>query len=193
MIFRMLKNRIIINKLIGNSSSIIHPTTTFKQHEHICFKGNVFIGENSKLLCWDRYSYKGKKQQLYPYIEIGNNVHITRNLTIQCAGKIIIEDDVLIASDVFIINYNHGINPLEPNYLDNKLDSKEVIIHKGVWIGNNAIILPGVEIGEKSIIGAGSVVTKSIPDYCIAAGNPAIVIKKFDFEANKWVKINEHN
>lgn len=63
-----------------------------------------------------------------------------------------------------------------------------VTIENGVWIGNNVIILPNVTIGEKSIVGAGSVVTKSIPAYSVAVGNPAHVIKHFDFEANIWIE-----
>ena len=66
----------------------------------------------------------------------------------------------------------------------------KVLLENGVWIGNSTIILPGVTIGEKSIIGAGSVVTKSIPPYCIAAGNPAKVIKKYDFNTKMWVHTN---
>ena len=72
--------------------------------------------------------------------------------------------------------------------LDNPLNISVggVTIENGVWIGNNVIILPNVTIGEKSIVGAGSVVTKSIPAYSVAVGNPAHVIKHFDFEANIW-------
>ena len=60
--------------------------------------------------------------------------------------------------------------------------------HIGVGSFSNVIILPNVTIGEKSIVGAGSVVTKSIPAYSVAVGNPAHVIKHFDFEANIWIE-----
>lgn len=52
-----------------------------------------------------------------------------------------------------------------------------------------AIIMPGVTIGKRSVIGAGAVVTKSVPQYCVAVGNPAKIIKKFDFEQGKWVRV----
>ena len=64
----------------------------------------------------------------------------------------------------------------------------EIKIEDGVWIGNSVIILPGVKIGKKSIIGAGSVVCKSIPDYCVAVGNPARIIKRYDHSSNIWRK-----
>ncbi len=148
----------------------------------------VVIGENSRLLCWD--SYKGTGFDDPPQITIGSGVHATRNLTIQCANKVTIGENVLIASDVFIVDYNHGMSPLTANYLDNPLDISEgITIEEGVWIGNNVIILPHVTIGKKSVIGAGSVVTKSIPPYTVAAGNPAKVIKRFDFDRNEWVGV----
>lgn len=66
------------------------------------------------------------------------------------------------------------------NYVD-----KPVRIEDGAWIGAGAIILPGVTIGIQSIVGAGSVVTRDVPDGCVVAGNPARVIKKFDLSASK--------
>jgi lipopolysaccharide O-acetyltransferase len=101
-----------------------------------------------------------------------------------------IGNSVLIASNVLISSENHGMNPeSDIPYMDQDLIARDVVIKDGAWIGQNVCILPGVTIGEKSIIGAGSIVTKSIPDYCIAAGNPAKVIKKYDFSSHKWVSI----
>lgn len=155
--------------------------------QYIQCGSNVAIGENSKLLCWD--SYNGVKFDKPPQIIIGHGVRATRTLTIQCANKVRIGDNVLIASDVFIVDFNHGCSPLTENYLENPLSISEgVIIEDGVWIGNSVIILPGVTIGKKSIVGAGAVVTKSIPEYSIAVGNPARVIKHFDFDSNRWIK-----
>ena len=107
--------------------------------------------------------------------------------TVQCANKVTIGNDVLVSSDVFMIDYNHGLNPLTPSYLDNSLEvSKGIVVEDGVWIGNNVIILGGVTIGKKAVIAAGAVVTKDVPEYTIAAGNPANVIKKYNFENKQW-------
>ncbi|PSL48941.1 acetyltransferase-like isoleucine patch superfamily enzyme [Chitinophaga niastensis] len=92
--------------------------------------------------------------------------------------SITIEDDVLIGSGVHIYVTNHNFdNPDIPIYDQGHHLSRPVTLKKGCWIGANAIILPGVTIGENSVVGAGSVVTKSIPDRVVAAGSPAKVIK----------------
>ena len=94
----------------------------------------------------------------------------------------------MVASNVFSIDYNHGLNPLTISYLENPL-IRGVFVDDGVWIGNDVIVLPNVHIGKKSIIGAGSVVTKDIPEYCIAVGNPAKVVKTYDIKEKKWKQV----
>ena len=157
------------------------------QHPECIYLGqNVVLGDNTKLLCTT--SYNSEIFNPSPQIILGDRFHCTRNLTIQCCNSVYIENDVTIASDVFIIDYNHGFSPLTKNYLENNLSiSSGVKISNGVWIGNQCIILGGVHIGEKTIVGAGSVVTKSFPSYCIIAGNPARIIKKYDFNTNSWI------
>lgn len=117
-------------------------------------------------------------------IIIGNNVHINWNCHIGAYKSIIIQDNVLIGSNVFITDHFHGdIKPATlaiPPYKRSIYYKGPVIIEKNVWIGENVIILPNVTIGENSIVGAGSVVTKSIPPNCVAVGNPAKIIKNFN-------------
>jgi acetyltransferase-like isoleucine patch superfamily enzyme len=103
--------------------------------------------------------------------KIGENTIIHPPVFTILADKVKIGKNVLIASDVVITSENHSINP-EANepYSMQKLNTGSVSIEDGVWIGEKAIILPDVKIGKKSVVGAGSVVTKSIPPYCIAVG-----------------------
>ncbi|WP_325051010.1 acyltransferase [Legionella adelaidensis] len=92
---------------------------------------------------------------------------------------IVIEDDVLIGSGVHLYVNNHRFeNTKLPIMEQGWYPSKPITLKKGCWIGANAIILPGVSIGENAVVGAGSVVTKNIPAYCVAVGSPAKVIKK---------------
>ena len=88
-----------------------------------------------------------------------------------------------------ISSENHGVDP-DLEYVDQPLISKPVTIGDGCWIGEKVCILPGVTIGKKCIVGAGSVVTKSIPNFSMAVGNPAKIIKHYDFDKHKWEKTN---
>ncbi len=95
-------------------------------------------------------------------------------------GPIKIEKNVLIAPNCSFYSYNHGFNKNE-NIKDQPLTSKGgILINEDVWLGVGVIVLDGVDIGRGAVIGAGSVVTHSIPEYAIAAGNPARVIGKRD-------------
>ncbi|WP_345993683.1 acyltransferase [Sulfurimonas sp. HSL-1716] len=94
-------------------------------------------------------------------------------------GKVIIEDFVMMGSGVHIYTSNHKYDDKEKYLIEQySYEAENVYLRKGCWIGANSIILPGVEIGENSIVGAGSVVTKNVPSRTIYAGNPAKLIKK---------------
>lgn len=176
------------SKFQKKNPNVILENVQIKGAQYIVCGCKSVIGSGSKLLCWD--AYNGMKFDCSPEIRIGKNFHATRDLCIQCARRVIIGDDVLIASGVTIIDYNHGMDPCKVSYLFNPLQiSNGIIIGDGVWIGQNAIILPGVSIGDKSIIGAGSVVTHDVPSYCVAVGNPARIIKKYSNTEKKWISI----
>lgn len=125
-------------------------------------------------------------------LTIGNNVQMNDYVHIGAISCVKIGNDVLIASKVFITDHNHGQysgdDQDRPDSLpiERKLFSKPVVIEDKVWIGEFVSILPGVTIGQGSIIGTMSVVTKDIPPYSIAVGSPARVIKTFNFTTNKW-------
>lgn len=94
---------------------------------------------------------------------------------------ITIEDDVLIGSCVHFYVGNHNFENINISIIDQAhADSKPILLKKGCWIGAHVTILPGVVIGENSVIGAGSVVTKSVPNRVVAVGNPAKIIKNLE-------------
>ncbi len=104
---------------------------------------------------------------------IGKNVFINFDCTFLALGGIIIEDNVLIGPKVSMLSEGH---PLDPEQRDSLVPGK-VHIKKNAWIGANATILPGVTIGENSVVAAGAVVSKDVPDNTVVAGVPAKVIK----------------
>ena len=113
-------------------------------------------------------------------LEIGANTSISSFTTIFSAFGVKIGDNCLISSNVGVSSINHIQNSLNRAIDDDPSFSKPVTIGNNVWIGMNACILPGVTIGDNSIVGSGSVVTKNIPANEIWAGNPARFIKKLD-------------
>lgn len=153
----------------------------------------IFIGENFTTGFGCRLEAHPINSEKQICLLIGNNVQINDYVHIAAGQNIRIGDNVLIASRVFISDLNHGSysGKLQDSPLiiprERKLDTKPVHIKDNVWIGEGVSVLPGVTIGFGCIIGAMSVVTKSIPDYCIAVGVPAKVVKIYDFEKEKWV------
>lgn len=93
-----------------------------------------------------------------------------------------------LGQNVFVSGFNHGYRDGNMNSSVQPLDIKPVEIGEDSHIGANSVVLAGVKIGKRCQIGAGSVVTKNIPDYSVAVGNPAKVIKKFDPESGNWIR-----
>lgn len=159
-----------------------------KEVQYIKLGRHTHLGDGCKLYCWD--SYNGEKLEHAPSISIGDCVSVTAELTIQCINSVRIDDYALLASNVCILDYNHCLSPENKSYLEGPLESSAggVRLKEGCWICNNVIILPGVTIGKKSIIAAGSVVTHDVPDYTIAGGNPARILKRYDDQLKEWVR-----
>ena len=107
------------------------------------------------------------------HIKLGKNVFINHACTFLDLGGITIEDDVQIGPKVNLITENHPVDPTKRKHLD----LKSILIKRNAWIGAAATILPGVTIGENSIVAAGAVVNKDVPDNSIVGGIPAKLIK----------------
>ncbi|MCR5782258.1 MAG: sugar O-acetyltransferase [Clostridia bacterium] len=106
----------------------------------------------------------------------GSGIYANSNLTLVDDGHIYIGDKVLFGPNVTVATANH---PVDPELRSKALQyNKDVHISDNVWIGANTVIVPGVSIGRNSVIGAGSVVTKDIPDNVVAAGNPCRIIRE---------------
>jgi acetyltransferase-like isoleucine patch superfamily enzyme len=108
------------------------------------------------------------------HISLGKNVFINHACTFLDLGGIVIEDEVLVGPKVSLITENHPVAPEQRKMLD----LKRIVLKRNCWIGANSVILSGVTVGVNSVVAAGSVVTKDVPDDTVVAGVPARVIKK---------------
>ena len=157
------------------------PTTHWKLH----FKSVM------RKLCQKKFGAFGEGAEFRPgayavfcsRIFLGKRVIIrpTTMLFADPEATIEIEDDVMLGSGVHIYVSNHRHDDPDVPIIDqHSCDFARVILRRGCWVGANAIILPGVEIGENSVIGAGSIVTRSIPHRVVAAGNPARILNRIE-------------
>lgn len=186
--FLYLLRCMLFTKIIMPHSRLIRLPIDIRGKKGIDFGKNLTTGYHCRI---ESYSCNGQKSLFF-----GNNVQINDFVHIAALEKVKIGNNVLIAGKVFITDLEHGSyigNEYDSNpcsiVKDRQLSSKAVIIEDNVWIGEHVSVLPGVTIGENSIIGANSVVTKSIPPNSIAVGCPARVIKQYNFEAKRWEKI----
>jgi acetyltransferase-like isoleucine patch superfamily enzyme len=119
-------------------------------------------------------------------IILGNRVRVGIGSVI--IGPVTMGNGAGLGQHVFVSGFNHGYRDASKNSSVQPLDIKPVIIEEEAHIGANAVVTAGVTIGKRTQIGAGSVVTKSIPPFCIAVGNPAKVIKQFNHSTGMWEK-----
>jgi acetyltransferase-like isoleucine patch superfamily enzyme len=157
---------------------VLFPNVKIIGGKSIIIGSDVVISENTTISAWTEY---GADQYFKPEIIINDGCAIGSNAHITSINSIILGKGVLLGKYVTITDNSHGIINAEHFKLAPRgrpMHSKgSVIIGDNVWIGDKATVLPGVKIGENSIIGANSVVTKSIPSNCVATGCPAVVVK----------------
>jgi maltose O-acetyltransferase len=122
-------------------------------------------------------------------LRVGDNTFIGEDTFLVGAidSRIRIGKDCDISSKVTLVTGTHELDP-DGEKMAGEGFGKDIVIGNGVWVGIGATILGGVTIGNRAIIGAGSVVTRDVPDYCVVAGNPAKVIKKYDNILKIWEK-----
>ncbi|WP_145858693.1 acyltransferase [Pedobacter suwonensis] len=121
-------------------------------------------------------------------VYIGNRTLIGMSNVI--IGPVHVGDDVIIAQNVVISGLNHSYQDIDLPISKQPVVTSSVKIGNGSWIAANAVITAGVTIGAHVVIAAGAVVTKDVPDFCVAAGNPAKVIKKYHPETGLWSRIS---
>lgn len=171
----------------GNKRFYIGSRLYLNKFKYLEFGNNFYLGNDCRILFVENYGGKNYK----PSLKIGHNCTMENRFTALCADSIEIQENCLIASDVFITTENHGINPeISENYANQPLTTKPVVIEKGCWLGEKVCILPGVRLGERSIVATGAVVTKSFPSFCLVGGVPAKLLKRYNQQTHKWEKVS---
>lgn len=166
----------------------------------IPYSPGVYIGKGVHVV-------NGKNIQLGRNVQIRPNVDLfagsvfqikdgcdigTRN---RIVGNIVLEEKVLLGPDNYICSEDHSFLDITIPIMDqgthfvNNNDHSELLIGKGSWIGTHVAIIGDVHIGKNCVVGANSVVTKDIPDYCVAVGIPAKVVKQYNMETGQWEKV----
>ncbi|MDA8239465.1 MAG: SPASM domain-containing protein [Nitrospiraceae bacterium] len=163
----------------------IDPTCDIRGIQKMRFGNNVVIQKD----CWLNIAFNNTNFQ--PMIEIGEGTNIGRRCTISAANKITIGANVLLGPSILISDHNHEYRHVGVPILHQGISTHEdrIIIGDDTWIGTNTVVVGNVRIGRHCVIGANTVVTKDIPDYCVAAGNPCRVIKLFDVASGAWVDV----
>ena len=114
--------------------------------------------------------------------------HVGIGLSNILIGPVTLGNYVMLAQHIVFSGLNHGFEDITRPPRTQPVVTKPIVVADNVWIGANSVITAGVHIGKHAVIGAGSVVTKDIPEYSVAVGNPARVIKKYNFETAVWEK-----
>lgn len=177
-LIRLWRSKYYKRILCAGDNFYVFSVRNIKGKEKITIGNNFNAGKQLRLEAWTKY----EKINYNPIIKIGDNAIIGDDNHIGAINEIVIGDNLLTGSNVYITDHNHGKGDekecLLPPVKRNLYSKGPVYIGNNVWLGNNVVIMPNVTIGNGVVIGANSVVTKSVPDYCIAAGVPAKIIRR---------------
>ena len=165
--------------VIADDSVIQHPCE-FEGRNKMYFGAHIRIRKG----CWFDVSTDDPR---YKYqIELGDGTAIGRDNQFSTSSKITLGRCVMTASNVHIATQTHNYEDIEkPIMYQGATDTGPLSIGDGTWIGRNAIILCA-SVGKQCVIAAGSYVNKDVPDYCVVAGVPAKIIKRYNQETKKW-------
>jgi acetyltransferase-like isoleucine patch superfamily enzyme len=182
-----LKTRIyyrLMFKALGHGSVIYRPML-------ICNADCIEIADRVSI--WDGVRLEAVRDphgRRTPSLTIGSNTNIEQDVHIVCHNRIIIGKDVSITGRCAIVDITHPYQDINAGKIGDLIadDDSIVEIGDGAFLGYGAVILPNVRVGKRAVIGANSVVTHDVPDFSVAAGQPAKVIRVYSQKLQQWVK-----
>lgn len=145
-----------------------------------CVFGNNLRLEAVSDWCGEKFS---------PLISFGDGVMINQNFHCTCASSIRIGAGTAVTANCGIFDIIHPYDDINVNPALAQIRTKPIRIGSDCLIGMNSVILPGTELGNHCVVGANSTVSGIFPDYCVIAGSPAKIIKQYNLELNKWIKV----
>jgi acetyltransferase-like isoleucine patch superfamily enzyme len=155
----------------GKKSTIVPPVRLFGE-ERIAIGNGVFVGGGSWL---QSLPDEGSRAVA---LSIGSGTSIAGGCVLSAVRQIVLEEDVLLARNVYISDHIHKYSCTGMPVLAQGVDKvSPVRIRRGAWLGQNVVVCPGVTIGKGAVVGANSVVTRDVPDFCVVAGAPARLLK----------------
>jgi acetyltransferase-like isoleucine patch superfamily enzyme len=156
------------------------------QAEYISIGENAFVAEDVWL------NVITQVEGVKPRITLGPGCKIGRRTTISSRNRIILEEDVMTAPSVLIMDHNHEYSDIDKPISEQGVTAGGTItIGRNSWLGYGSVIFCSqgeVVLGRNCIVGANAVVTKSFPAYSVIAGNPAVLVKRYDTDSGKWVR-----
>src|SRR3954447_8140449 len=174
----------------GTGSGILFPTVALYGEPYIRIGCDVIVGPYCTLSAG---VMPGHVPDNDPVVAIGDAVLIGRCSGIVGHRSVTIGDGVFTGHHVYVTDANHGYEDVHETIGRQFAAPKPVAVGAGSWLGHGSIVLPGASVGEHVAVGAGSVVTGDLPDYSVAVGNPARVIKRYDNERAEWISVlSEH-
>lgn len=156
----------------------------------------ISIGERVGIRDGIRLEVVRSTERRTPSLSIGNNTNIEQNVHIVCHSRVQIGRNVSITGNAAIVDVTHPFEDVDDmKKIGARIADEDsfVEIGDGAFLGYGCVVLPNVRIGTHAVIGANSVVVSDVPDYSVAAGVPAVVLKRYDWKERRWARaVSDH-